>query len=178
MRRPTLRAAVLFGFFESLPALPEKARSALTSASLLCRLLLMSSAYSKHPTQPQILRALKRVPALQRDEVIASTCLGRRVYWQTRFFDALDIGQYDVKQFSFTQRGWHRFSRFDRCIYAHISIERHPETRQLRRGRRVDLYGAIANVDTALAITLALDRFEILPLSFLDRWVQGEDSRI
>jgi hypothetical protein len=39
-------------------------------------------------------------------------------------------------------------------------------------------YGAITNVDTTLGITLALDRFEILPLSFLDRWVQGEDSRI
>jgi hypothetical protein len=137
----------------------------------------MSSAYSQQPTQAQILRALKRVPALQRDEIIASTYLGRRVCWKTRFFDALDINRYDVKQFSFTQRGWHRFSRFDRCIYAHISIERHPETRQLRRGRRVDLYGAITEVDAG-GITLALDRFEILPLSLLDRLVQREDSRI
>jgi hypothetical protein len=48
----------------------------------------------------------------------------------------------------------------------------------LRRGHRVDLYGTIINVDTTLGLTLALDRFEILPLSFLDRWVQGEDSRI
>jgi hypothetical protein len=137
----------------------------------------MNSAYSNQPTQARILRALKRVPALQRDEIIASTYLGRRVYWKTRFFDALDIGQYSVKQFSFTQRGWHRFSRLDRCIYAHISIERHPETRQLRRGRRVDLYGAITKVDAG-GITLALDRFEILRLSLLDRLVQGEDSRI
>jgi hypothetical protein len=48
----------------------------------------------------------------------------------------------------------------------------------LRRGHRVDLYGTIINVDTTLGLTLALDRFEILPLSFLDRWVQREDSRI
>jgi hypothetical protein len=137
----------------------------------------MSTAYSQQLTQARIMRALKRVPALQRDEIIASTYLGRRVYWKTRFFDALDINRYDVKQFSFTQRGWHRFSRLDRCIYAHISIERHPETRQLRRGRRVDLYGAITKVDAG-GITLALDRFEILPLSLLDRLVQGEDSRI
>jgi hypothetical protein len=134
----------------------------------------MTSAYSEQPTQAQIMRALKRVPALQRDEIVASTYLGRRVCWKTRFFDALE---YVVKQFSFTQRGWHRFSRFDRCIYAYISIERHPETRQLRRGRRVDLYGAITKVDTN-GITLALDRFEILPLSLLDRLVQREDSRI
>jgi hypothetical protein len=138
----------------------------------------MSSAYSKQPTQARILRALKRVPALQRDDVIASTYLGKRVYWNTRFFDALDFGQYDVKQFSFTQRGWHRFSRLDRCIYAHISIEQHPETRLLRRGRRVDLYGSITNVDTTLGITLALDRFEFLPLTLLDRMVQREESRI
>jgi hypothetical protein len=84
---------------------------------------LMSSAYSNEPTQAQIMRALKRVPALQRDEIMASSYFGRRVYGKMRFFDALDIDQYDVKQFSFTQRGWHRFSRFDRCIYAHISIE-------------------------------------------------------
>src|SRR6202789_771423 len=123
------------------------------------------------------MHALKRVPALQRDEIIASTYLGRPVCWKTRFFDALDINRYDVKQFSFTQRGWHRFSRFDNCIYARISIERHPETRQLRRGRRGDLYGAITKVDAG-GITLALDRFEILPLSLLDRLVQREDSRI
>jgi hypothetical protein len=137
----------------------------------------MTSAYSEQPTQAQIMRALKRVPALQRDEIIASTYLGRRVYWKTRFFDALDINQYDVKHFSFTQRGWHRFSRFDHCIYAYIIIEQNPETRQLRRGRRVDLYGTITKVDTN-GITLALDRFEILPLSLLDRLVQSEDSRI
>jgi hypothetical protein len=134
----------------------------------------MTSTYSKHPTQAQIMRALKRVPALQRDEIIVSTNIGRQVCWKTLFFDALDVGQYDVKQFSFTQRGWHRFARF----YARISIERHPETRRLRRGRRIDLYGTITEVDTTLGITLALDRFEILPLSFLDRWVQREDSRI
>ena len=138
----------------------------------------MTSAYSKQPTQARILRALKRVPALQRDEIIASTYLGTRVYWKTRFFDALDIGQYSVKHFSFTQRGWHRFSRFDSCIFAHINIEQHPETRLLRRGRRVDLYGTITNVDTTLGITLALDRLEILPLNLLDRIVQREDSRI
>jgi hypothetical protein len=137
----------------------------------------MTSAYSEQPTQAQIMRALKRVPALQRDEIIASTYLGRRVYWKTRFFDALDINQYDVKHFSFTQRGWHRFSRFDHCIYAYIIIEQNPETRQLRRGRRVDLYGTITKVDM-FGITLALDRFEILPLSLLDRLVQSEDSRI
>jgi hypothetical protein len=138
----------------------------------------MNSAYSEQPTQARILRALKRVPALQRDEIIASSYLGTRVYWKTRFFDALDIGRYSVKQFSFDQRGWHRFSRFDRCIYAHINTEQHPETRLLRRGRRVDLYGTITDVDTTLGITLALDRLEILPLNLLDRIVQREDSRI
>jgi len=124
------------------------------------------------------LRGLKRVPALQRDEIFASTYLERRVYWKTRFFDALDIGQYSIKQFSFTQRGWRRFSRLDRCIYAHISVEQHPGTRLLRRGRRVDLYGSIIDVDTTLGITLAIERFEILLLNFLDRMVQSEESRI
>jgi len=138
----------------------------------------MTSAYSNQPTQARILRALKRVPALQRNEIVASTYLGRQVYWKTRFFDVLDIGQYSVKHFSFDQRGWHRFSRFDRCIYAHINIEQHPETRLLRRGRRVDLYGVITKVDAMNGITLALDRLEILPLNLLDRIVQREDSRI
>jgi hypothetical protein len=68
----------------------------------------MSTAYSQQPTQAQIMRALKRVPALQRDEIIASTYLGRPVCWKTRFFDALDINQYDIKQFSFTQRNIRR----------------------------------------------------------------------
>jgi hypothetical protein len=39
-------------------------------------------------------------------------------------------------------------------------------------------YGAITNVDTTLGITLTLDRFEILPLRFLDRLMQRADSRI
>jgi hypothetical protein len=47
----------------------------------------------------------------------------------------------------------------------------------LRRGRRVDLYGTITKMDTN-GITLVLDRFEILPLSLLDRLVPSEDSRI
>jgi hypothetical protein len=159
-------------------SLSAKPRHHAPPIPLWCIQAPMSTAYSQQPTQAQIMRALKRVPALQRDEIIASTYLGRPVCWKTRFFDALDINQYDIKQFSFTQRGWHRFSRFDNCIYARISIEQHPETRQLRRGRRVDLYGTITEVDTTLGITLALDRFEILPLSLLDRLVQREDSRI
>ena len=128
-------------------------------------------------TSAQIFRALKQLPALQRDEAIASTYVGLRVYWKTRFFDALDINQGPVKQFSFTQRGWHRFSRLDRLIYCHINVSRHPETRSLRRGSRVDLYGSITNVDVVLEIELALDRLEILPLTFWDRFVVREDSR-
>lgn len=138
----------------------------------------MAGAYLNVPTQAQIMRALKRVPALQRDEIIASDYIGRRVYWKTRFFDALDIDRDPVRQFAYTQRGWHRFSRLDRPIYAHIDIDRHPETRALRRGRRVDLYGAIVKIDTVNGVTLALDRFEILPLNLLDRFVQKEDSRL
>jgi hypothetical protein len=130
------------------------------------------------PTPARIMRALKRVPALQRDEIIASTYLGMRVFWKTRFFDALNINQDPIRQFSFTQRGWHRFSRLDHPIYGHIDISRHPETRALRRGQRVDLYGTIANVDTVLGITLALERFDILPLTLFDRIVQREDSRV
>lgn len=130
------------------------------------------------PGPARIMRALKRVPALQRDEIIASTYLGARVFWKTRFFDALDINQDPVRQFSFSPRGWHRFSRFDPQIYGHIDVDRHPETRSMRRGRRVDLYGTIANVDSVLGITLALERFDILPLTFLDRFVQREDSRV
>jgi hypothetical protein len=127
-------------------------------------------------TPAQIFRSLKRLPALQRDEAIASTHVGLRVYWKTRFFEALDINQGWVKQFSFIQRGWHRFSRLDHLIYCHIDSRRHPETRSLRRGYRVDLYGSITNVDIVLGIELVLDRFEILPLTLLDRFI--EDSRI
>ena len=129
-------------------------------------------------TPARILRALKRVPALQRDEIIASTYLGRRVFWKTRFFDVADIYQDPIRQFSFTQRRWHRFSRLDHPIYGHIDINRHPETRSMRRGQRVDLYGTIENVDTVLGITLSLERFDILPLTLFDRLVQREDSRV
>lgn len=129
-------------------------------------------------TPARILRALKRAPALQRDEIIASTYLGRKVFWKTRFFDVADIYQDPIRQFSFTLRGWHRFSRLDHPIYGHIDIDRHPETRSMRRGRRVDLYGTIANVDTVLGITLLLEGFDILPLTLFDRIVQREDSRI
>ena len=47
----------------------------------------MNSAYSNQPTQARILRALKRVPALQRDEIIASTYLGRPVCWNVGFVE-------------------------------------------------------------------------------------------
>jgi hypothetical protein len=129
-------------------------------------------------TPARIFRSLKRLPALQRDEAIASTYVGLRVCWKTRFFDALDIGQGSVKQFSFIQRGWHRFSRLDHPIYCYIDISQHPETRSMRRGYRVDLYGRITGVDIVLGIKLALERFEILPLTLLDRFVVREDSRI
>jgi len=129
-------------------------------------------------TPAQIFRSLKQLPALERDEVIASTYVGLRVYWKTRFFEAMDINQGSVKQFSFLQRGWHRFSRLDRLIYCYINADQHPETRSLRRGYPVDLHGRITSIDIALGIELALDRFEILPLTFLDRFVVREDSRI
>jgi hypothetical protein len=129
-------------------------------------------------TPAQIFRSLKRLPALQVDEAIASRYVGLRVYWKTRFFSALDINQDSVKQFSFTQRGWHRFSRFDQPIYCLIDISQHPETRSMRRGRRVDLYGRITNIDIVLGIKLALDRFEVLRLTLLDRFVVYQDSRI
>jgi hypothetical protein len=129
-------------------------------------------------TPAQIFRSLKRLPALQLDEAVASRYAGLRVYWKTRFFLALDINQGSVKQFSFMQRGWHRFSRLDHPIYCHIDISQYPETRSLRRGRRVDLYGRITDVDIVLGIKLALDRFEILPLTLLDRFVVYQDSRI
>ncbi len=130
------------------------------------------------PTPAQIFRALKQLPALQRDEAIASTYVGLRVSWKTRFFEALDVNRGSVKQFSFLQRGWHRFSRLDRLIYCYIDADRHPETRSLRRGYRVDLHGRITNIDIVLGIELALYRFEILPLTFWDRFVVREDSRI
>ena len=129
-------------------------------------------------TPAQIIRSLKQLPALQRDEVIASTYVGLRVFWKTRFFDAMDIKRRSVKQFSFLHRGWHRFSRLDRLIYCYIDADRHPETRSLRRGYRVDLHGTIANIDITLGIELALERFEIFPLTFWDRFVVREDSRI
>ncbi|AEU35540.1 hypothetical protein [Granulicella mallensis] len=138
----------------------------------------MNGTDSQTPTQAQIHRALKRLPSLQRDEVIASNYLGLNVYWKTRFFDILDINRGSLKQFSFNQRGWHRFSRMDRLIYTPIDIDQYPETRSLRRGCRIDLYGTIVEVDTVLGITLALDRFEILPLTLFDRFVVREDSRI
>jgi hypothetical protein len=144
----------------------------------LQRELVRMTAPVKAPTPAQIIRALKRVPALQRDEMIASTYLGRRVFWKTRFFDVADIYQDPIRQFSFLQRGWHRFSRLDHPVYGHIDIDRHPETRSMRRGQRVDLYGTIAKVDTVLGITLALERFDILPLTLLDRIVQREESRV
>jgi hypothetical protein len=51
-------------------------------------------------TAAQIFRSLKQLPALQRDEAIASTYVGLRVVWKTRFFEALDINRGSVKQFS------------------------------------------------------------------------------
>jgi hypothetical protein len=137
----------------------------------------MNGTYSETPTQARIRRALKRVPELQQDEIIASRYLGLNVYWKTRFFNALDMNRGSIKHFAFDQRGWHRFSRLDNPIFAYIDIDQYPETRSMRRGRRVDLYGTIVKVDTVLGITLALDRFEILPLTLYDRLVQREDSR-
>jgi hypothetical protein len=137
----------------------------------------MNGTYSETPTQAQIRRALKRIPALQQDEIIASRYLGLSVYWKTRFFNALDMNRGSIKHFAFDQRGWHRFSRLDNPIFAYIDIDQYPETRSIRMGRRVDLYGTIVKVDTVLGITLALDRFEILPLTLYDRFVQREDSR-
>ncbi|WP_158823122.1 hypothetical protein [Granulicella sp. S156] len=137
----------------------------------------MNGTYSETPTQARIRRALKRVPELQQDEIIASRYLGLSVYWKTRFFNALDMNRGSIKHFAFDQRGWHRFSRLDNPIFAYIDIDQYPETRSMRRGRRVDLYGTIVKVDTVLGITLALDRFEILPLTLYDRLVQREDSR-
>jgi hypothetical protein len=80
-------------------------------------------------------------------------------------------------QFSFVQRGWHRRARMDKLIYAYIDITRHPETRSLRRGRRIDLDGTIAEIDVVTGITLMLERFEILPLSLLDRFIVRSESR-
>jgi hypothetical protein len=62
-------------------------------------------------------------------------------------------------------------------IYAHIDITRHPETRSLRRGQRVDLDGTIAEIDFVTGITLTLERFEILPISLLDRFIVSSESR-
>ena len=138
----------------------------------------MSGAYAERPTQAQILRALKRVAPLQRDEVVASIYLGRQVCWKTRFFDALEINRRSIKQFAFNQRGWHRFSRMDLPIYGHIDIDQNPETGSMLRGRRVNLYGTIVQIDTVIGITLDLDRFEILPVNLLDRLVQRADTRI
>lgn len=120
---------------------------------------------------------LHRLPALERDAFIAAHYLGQRVAWQTRFFDAIDWGAGEVLQFSFLQRGWHRHSRLDNPIYAYIDIEQYPEMRGLRRGRRIDLQGTIKGVDFVTGITLTLDKFEILPVNFLDRFVISSDSR-
>ena len=128
-------------------------------------------------TPAEISWQLLRVPARVRDAFVAAHCLGQGVAWKTRFFDAIDWGAGSVLQFSFLQRGWHRHSRLDNPIYAYIDIEQHPETRGLRRGRRIDLQGAIKGVDFVTGITLTLDKFEILPVNFLDRFVISSDSR-
>ncbi|MGY3485516.1 hypothetical protein ACVW1C_003399 [Bradyrhizobium sp. USDA 4011] len=128
-------------------------------------------------TPAEISWQLHRLPALERDAFIAAHYLGQPVAWKTRFFDAIDWGAGSVLQFSFLQRGWHRHSRLDNPIYAYIDIEQHPETRGLRRGRRIDLDGTIKGVDFVTGITLELDRFEILPVNFLDRFVISSDRR-
>jgi hypothetical protein len=120
---------------------------------------------------------LHHLPALERDAFIAAEYLGQRVSWKTRFFDAIDCGRGAVLQFSFLQRGWHRHARLDHPIYAYVDITGHPETRSLRRGRRVDLDGTIAEIDFVTGITLTLERFEILPISLLDRFVVSAESR-
>jgi hypothetical protein len=139
---------------------------------------LTSDVYAMQPTPARIQHELNRSPALARDEVVASTYLGKRVYWRTRFFNAMDTDHGPLKLFSFTQRGLHRWSRLDPLIYADIDIDRSPETRTMRQGRRVDLYGAIVKVDPVLGITLALDQFQILPITLVDRFVQAQDSRL
>ncbi|MBR0756070.1 hypothetical protein JQ604_28180 [Bradyrhizobium jicamae] len=128
-------------------------------------------------TPAKIIWTLRQFPALERDAFMASEYLGQRVAWKTRFFDVIDYGAGSIKLFSLFQRGWHRHARFDRSVYAHIDINSHPETRDLRRGRRVDLGGTIAAIDIVTGITLTLDRFEILPVSLLDRFVIKSDSR-
>lgn len=128
-------------------------------------------------TAARITWQLHRLPALERDAFIAAHYLGQPVAWNTRFFDAIDWGAGSVLQFSFLQRGWHRHARLDNPIYAYIDIEQHPETRGLRRGRRIDLYGTIKGIDVVTGITLTLDRFEILPVNFVDRFVISSDSQ-
>ena len=128
-------------------------------------------------TPAKIQWQLRRLAALERDAFIATHYLRQRVAWKMRFFDATDWGAGSVLQFSFTQRGWHRYRRLDRLVYAYIDITAHPETRGLRRGRRVDLDGIMEKVDTVTGITLTLDRFAILPVSLLDRFVIKSDSR-
>jgi hypothetical protein len=120
---------------------------------------------------------LHHLPALERDAFITAQYLGQGVSWKTRFFDAIDCGRGSVLQFSFQQSGWHRHAWLDNLIYAHIDITRHPETRSLRRGRRGDLDGAIAEIDFVTGITLTLERFEILPISLLDRFIVSSESR-
>lgn len=120
---------------------------------------------------------LHHLPALERDAFVATEYLGRRVSWRTRFFDAIDCGRGSILQFSFVQSGWHRHARLDKLIYAYIDITRHSETRSLRRGRRIDLSGTIAEIDFVVGITLALERFDILPISLLDRFIISSESR-
>ena len=113
--------------------------------------------FAESPTPIQIVRALKRVPALQQEDVARDQYLGLRVHWKTRFSEVNDIGHGGLKQFGFSQRGMHRFA--------------------FMGGHPVDLWGTIHKIDMVLGMTLDPVRFQILPAGLFDRLVIRGDSQ-
>ncbi|MDE1162940.1 MAG: hypothetical protein PW792_13490 [Acidobacteriaceae bacterium] len=136
-----------------------------------------TSPYRDHPTAAELQRALREAPVLARDETASAHFLGLPVVWRTRFFDAIECGRGPIKQLSFTQRGLHSHARSDNPIYCFLDLTQDDGFRELRRGRRVDLYGRIASIDVTLGTTLELDRYVVLQETLLDRWVEKMDSR-
>jgi hypothetical protein len=137
----------------------------------------MSTAYSNRPSPTQIQWALRNLPPMQLNQAVAANYLGRAVAWKTRFFMATETSPGLGWQLAFHQRGLRWHSEVSPQIYAQVNVERHLEFNTIRRGRRVNLYGTIVEVDMVLGITLRLDRFEILPVNLLDHFVIWQDRR-
>ncbi len=134
--------------------------------------------YSEIPTVGQIIFEVDKLPPLQRAQAIASEYLGKKVYWQTRFFDVVSVNRDPVMQVSFSIRGIHLHGSYEKNVYALIDVSREPALRDLKPGRRVDLWGRISDVDNVLGITLQLDRLEVLPETLTDKIVERAERHV